>query len=689
MRLAPGDVPTLRVDNAKARESGTGADSTMRFTVRLAPAATSAVTVDYQTVEGWDYGETVSVPSHGRFVAREGADYRRTSGTLTFAPGDTVRTVSVPIVDDAVPDSGEVFTLVLANEDGAVLGDPVGRGTIRNDEALTAGFGALPSGHDGETAFTVGLAFSEEVAVSAAALAAALDVTGGSVTGARALDAGSTRSWEIDVAPSGAGDVTVALAPRADCAAPRAVCTADGVALEAAVEAVVAHAVEALPALEVAGVPQVGSALTARFAEAPDGTVAWQWLRGGAEIAGAEASTYTPVAADAGAALSVRAESGAAAVTSAATAPVWPAPANPPLAAGEEALLSAVLTLQRHTFGTWVAGYGRVLGQSFGELDRAAFEEDGTTREVSLFAVNPVGDFVLATGAALPEAAGLAAYWNGHRIGTLETGTAGGLAVLTGRMPEAAAAEYGRYMDGSSDGVRVAVSLRRAPATASATHGVSARVSGRSGRQRRLGRGRDGGGRGGVQRAGHGVRSRRGDAGGRGPARRRAARGGVYGRLGDGGARLRVRGDGGGCGRAQGAGRSGEPRAERRGHRGRRGARGRARLRGRAPCDLGVGRAGRRRCLEPGRDARGAGRVQRARQGHDRRVQALAAAACGRGDEDPRLCVRLAHRHAGVLDDVAGGRCGAVGPRGGGGQPARDRGDDRLGVVGPGGRARP
>ena len=58
-----------------------------------------------------------------------------------------------------------------------------GGGTIRNDEALTAGFGALPSGHDGETAFTVGLAFSEEVAVNAAALAAALDVTGGSVTG--------------------------------------------------------------------------------------------------------------------------------------------------------------------------------------------------------------------------------------------------------------------------------------------------------------------------------------------------------------------------------------------------------------------------------------------------------------------------------------------------------------------------
>ena len=477
-RLEPGDVPTLWVENAQARESGTGADSTMRFTVRLAPAATSAVTVDYQTVEGWDHGETVKVPSHGRFVAREGADYRRTSGTLTFGPGATVRTVSVPIVDDKVPDSGEVFTLVLANNDGAVLGDPVGRGTIRNDEALTAGFGALPSGHDGETAFTVGLAFSEEVAVSAAELAAALDATGGSVTGARALDAGSTRSWEIDVAPSGAGDVTVALAPRADCAAPRAVCTADGVALEAAVEAVVAHAVEALPALGIAGVPQVGNTLAARFAEAPEGTVTYRWLRGGAEIAGAEASAYTAVAADAGAALSVRAESGAAAATSAATAPVWPAPANPPLAAGEEALLSAVLTLQRHTFGTWVAGYGRVLGQSFGELDRAAFTEDGTTREVSLFAVNPLGDFVLATGAALPDAAGLAAYWNGHRIGTLETGTAGGLAVLTGRMPEAAAAQYGRYMDGSSDGVRVAVSLRRAPATASATHGVSARVTG-------------------------------------------------------------------------------------------------------------------------------------------------------------------------------------------------------------------
>ena len=221
-----------------------------------------------------------------------------------------------------------------------MLGDPVGRGTILNHDELTATFGPAPAAHDGATTFTLGLAFSEEVAVSAAVLRdAALAVSGGSVTAVRGVDAASTRDWEIEVAPSGTGDVTVSLARRTDCAAAGAVCTADGQPLEASVEAVVAHAA---PTLAVAGVPQVGNTLEATFAAPPAGTVTYRWLRGGEEIAGAEASTYAPTAADVGHRLSVRAARGGATATSAATDPVWPAPANPALAAGEEELLSAM-----------------------------------------------------------------------------------------------------------------------------------------------------------------------------------------------------------------------------------------------------------------------------------------------------------------------------------------------------------
>ena len=297
---------------------------------------------------------------------------------------------------------------------------------------------------------------------------AALSVTGGSVTGVRQVDAASTRRWEIAVAPSSDAAVTVALAPRASCDAPGAVCTEDGLGLDRAAEAAVPGPA-ALEAPTVAGVAQVGSTLEASVA---GGAVTWQWLRGGVEIAGADASAYTPVAADVGARLSVRAGRGGAAATSAATAPVWPAPVNPPLGAGEEELLSAVLTLEAwHGFPLRVAGYGRVLDSRFGAMDGTAFEDGGTPRAVSVFAVNGLGTFVLATGSAAPRAAGLVAYWNGHRIAGLEAETAGGVAVLSGPTPQPRAA-YLRYMDGSSDGVRVAVSLRRTRAAVRVT-GVS------------------------------------------------------------------------------------------------------------------------------------------------------------------------------------------------------------------------
>ena len=410
------------------------------------------VTVQYMTA---DMPAAVRAPA-GR--ASAGDDYEATSGTLVFAPGETVKTIEVTVLEDTDEDSGEVFRLVLANPSGAVLGDAEATGTIRNDELLTATFGSLPPSHDGETAFTLGLAFSEEVAVSAQMLRdAALRVTGGTVTGVRQVDAASTRRWEITVAPSSDAAVTVALAPKASCDAAGAVCTGDGLGLDRAAEAAVPGPA-ALGAPAVAGVAQVGSTLEASVAGTPAGALAWQWLRGGEAIAGADASTYTPVAVDAGARLAVRAGRGGASATSAATAPVWPAPVNPPLGAGEEELLSAVLTLGSLQSGVSLGGYGRMGDRSFGAMDDIAFEDGGTAYAIEQLYVLAGGSFSLGTDSRLPGAAGVVAYWNGYRISGLERTGHGGM--LFGRTPQPES-EYSRYMDGSSDGVRVAVSLRR------------------------------------------------------------------------------------------------------------------------------------------------------------------------------------------------------------------------------------
>ena len=110
--------PMVRVADAEATE---GDDSEIVFRVTLASASLETVTVNYATADG---------------TAVAGDNYTATSGTLTFAPGETEKTVAVPIVDDTVEDSGETFRLVLSDPSGAVLDDTEATGTILNAEPV-------------------------------------------------------------------------------------------------------------------------------------------------------------------------------------------------------------------------------------------------------------------------------------------------------------------------------------------------------------------------------------------------------------------------------------------------------------------------------------------------------------------------------------------------------------------------
>ena len=99
------------------------------FLVTLSPPSSSTVTVDYRTEDYVDGFPGAGPP------ATAGSDYTSTSGTLTFAPGETSKWVYVPILDDAIEDSGETFWLVLSNPQGAMLVRPEGLGLILNHEA--------------------------------------------------------------------------------------------------------------------------------------------------------------------------------------------------------------------------------------------------------------------------------------------------------------------------------------------------------------------------------------------------------------------------------------------------------------------------------------------------------------------------------------------------------------------------
>ena len=112
--------PGLSVADARVHE---GPGATVDFAVTLARASRATVQVDYATSDG---------------TATAGEDYELTSGTLEFAPGETERTVPVPVLDDGHDEGEETFLLTLSNPTGgnAWLKDATAVGTIENSDAM-------------------------------------------------------------------------------------------------------------------------------------------------------------------------------------------------------------------------------------------------------------------------------------------------------------------------------------------------------------------------------------------------------------------------------------------------------------------------------------------------------------------------------------------------------------------------
>lgn len=222
-KYAGGDSITvardaLSVADAQVRE---GADATLDFVVTLSRARSEATTVDYATSDG---------------TATAGADYTAASGTLTFASGETSKTVSVTVLVDTEDEQSETLSLTLSNAAGARLADAVATGTVTDEEsqqpvrALTASFHNVPAGHDGSKRFNFELHFSENIDWLGyrSVRDAFFDVSGGRIVKAQRLAVGKHRKWLASVKPTSTADIVVTTRATASCDAAHAVCTADG-----------------------------------------------------------------------------------------------------------------------------------------------------------------------------------------------------------------------------------------------------------------------------------------------------------------------------------------------------------------------------------------------------------------------------------------------------------------------------
>src|SRR5439155_67330 len=109
------------------------------FTVSLSNPSSQTITVNYATANG---------------TATAGSDYVAESGTLTFAPGQTTRTIAIVVNGDTLNEPTETFFVNLSAPVNATIADNQGLGTILdNDSApsLAINSVAVTEGNSGTT----------------------------------------------------------------------------------------------------------------------------------------------------------------------------------------------------------------------------------------------------------------------------------------------------------------------------------------------------------------------------------------------------------------------------------------------------------------------------------------------------------------------------------------------------------
>ncbi|PZW49086.1 Calx-beta domain-containing protein [Humitalea rosea] len=112
----PLSLPLLTVDDVSVSE--TNEAGTVTFLFRLSAPSANQTSATYS----WDYGTAGS------------QDFGGFSGTIVFAPGETLKSVQVNVIDDAVAEGPETFRLTLGSPTGLVLGRSSATATIIDND---------------------------------------------------------------------------------------------------------------------------------------------------------------------------------------------------------------------------------------------------------------------------------------------------------------------------------------------------------------------------------------------------------------------------------------------------------------------------------------------------------------------------------------------------------------------------
>ncbi len=131
--------PQITINDVIVNEAA----GTATFTVSLSSTSVQTVTVAYNTTDG---------------SAVQPGDYTSATGTLTFAPGTTTQTITVPIVNDTILEGDETFNVNLVSPINATIADNLGLGTILANDPLSVSIADAATVDEGQgLQFTVSL----------------------------------------------------------------------------------------------------------------------------------------------------------------------------------------------------------------------------------------------------------------------------------------------------------------------------------------------------------------------------------------------------------------------------------------------------------------------------------------------------------------------------------------------------
>jgi hypothetical protein len=118
--------PAITIGSSNRAEGAAGTSGNSTFQVTLSNPSYQTITVAYATANG---------------TATAGSDYTATSGTVTFNPGDTTKSIAVEVLGDNVDETAETYVVNLSSPTNATISTAQGTGTILDDDGPTISIG--------------------------------------------------------------------------------------------------------------------------------------------------------------------------------------------------------------------------------------------------------------------------------------------------------------------------------------------------------------------------------------------------------------------------------------------------------------------------------------------------------------------------------------------------------------------